>query len=176
MGAEGDESSEDEEEIRLWLDNRDWNGMSTLVCREDLEECTNLNTLQEVFDQERILTLMDTSDSPMSTILEEDSEGVPTAPLTPASPPPEGETNTLEEDSEGVPTAPLSPASPPPGGEIPPQDNGSPCSPGSVKEKVKNPEWGYQRLEYEEQGEKRVLTRQLESAISKVSKFYLLHA
>ena len=85
MGAEGDGSSEDEEEIRAWLDNRDWNGMSTLVCGEDLEGCTNLNTLQEVFDQERILTLMDTSDSPTPNILEEDSEGVPTAPLTPAS-------------------------------------------------------------------------------------------
>ena len=87
MEAEGDESSEDEEEIRAWLDNRGWGGMSSLVCGESHVECAILNTLQEVFDQERILTLMDTSDSSTPNLLEEDSEGVPTASLTPASPP-----------------------------------------------------------------------------------------
>ena len=61
MEAEGDESSEDEEEIRAWLDNREWDGMSSLVCGESCVECATLNTLQEVFDQERILTLMNTS-------------------------------------------------------------------------------------------------------------------
>ena len=63
MEAEGGESSENEEEIRAWLDNREWDGMSSLVCGESRVECATLNTLQEVFDQERILTLMDTSDS-----------------------------------------------------------------------------------------------------------------
>ena len=61
MEAEGDESSEDEEEIRAWLDNRGWGGMISLVCGESHVECGTLNTLQEVFDQERILTLMNTS-------------------------------------------------------------------------------------------------------------------
>ena len=112
--------------------------MSSLVCGESRVECATINTLQEVFDQERILTLMDTSDSSNPNILEEDSEGVPTAPLTPASPPQNGETDFLNEDSEGIPTAPpqngetdfldedskgipaapLSPVSPPPGGII----------------------------------------------------------
>ena len=55
--------------------------MSTLSCKDDTEEGnTNLNTLIEVFDQDRILTLMDTSDPPTLNGLEEDSEGVPTAP------------------------------------------------------------------------------------------------
>ena len=139
VGAEGDGDSEDEEEIQAWLDNRDWNGMSTLVCRENLEGSKNLNTLQEVFDQERVLTLMDTSDPPTPDILEEDSEGDPTAPLTPASPPPEKDT--------------------------PAQDSGSSCSAESIKGDVKNLELRCQKLEYEEQVEKGMLKRQLESAI-----------
>ena len=92
VGAEGDGGSEEEEEIQAWLDNKDWNGMSTLSCKDDPEdESTNLNTLREVFDQDRILTLMDTSDPPTPNILEEDSEGVPTGPLSPASSAPEEE-------------------------------------------------------------------------------------
>ena len=65
VGTEEDGGSENEEEIQAWLDNKDWTGMSILSCKDDTEEGnTNLNTLREVFDQDRILTLMDTSDPP----------------------------------------------------------------------------------------------------------------
>ena len=87
VGTEEDGGSENEEEIQAWLDNKDWTGMSTLSCKDDTEEGnTNLNTLREVYDQDRILTLMDTSDPPTPNGQEEDSEGVPTDPLSPASP------------------------------------------------------------------------------------------
>ena len=51
-GWEGrDGGSEDEEEIQAWLDNKEWNGMRTLSCKDDPEdESPNINTLREVFD------------------------------------------------------------------------------------------------------------------------------
>ena len=38
VGGEADGSSEDEEEIRAWLDNKVWPDMNTLTCKEDSEE------------------------------------------------------------------------------------------------------------------------------------------
>ena len=73
--------------------------------------------------------------------------------------------NILEEDSEGIPTAPLSPASPPPEEDVPAQENDSPCSEESIKEEVKDLEGRCQQLEYQEHIEKGILKRRLESAI-----------
>ena len=139
--------------------------MSSLVCGESRVECATINTLQEVFDQERILSLMDTSDSSTPNLQEEDSEGVPTAPLTPASPPQNRETDFLDEDSEGIPTAPLSPASPPPREETPPQDYSSPCSQRSIKERMRSPGWESQSPIDEGREERGLLKKQLETAI-----------
>ena len=105
-------------------------------------------TLREVFDQDRILTLIDTSDSSTPNILEEDSEGVPTAPLSPASPPPE----------EDVPAQPSF-------SNKERKESDSSCSAESIKEDLKDLEVRCQQLEYQEHIEKGILKRQLESAI-----------
>ena len=76
-----------------------------------------------------------------------------------------GETNILDEDSEGIPTAPLSPASSPPREGTPPQDNILPCSKGNVKERMRKPDWENQKLKCEEREERGALKRQLEIAI-----------
>ena len=92
VGAEEDGSSEDEEEIKAWLDNRDWPEMHALSCKEDLEEgSTNVHTLRDIYSQDIILTLMDPS-TLKSNDPDDDSEGGPTAPLTPTSPIPKEKT------------------------------------------------------------------------------------
>ena len=104
--------------------------MSALSCKDDTEEeNTNLNTLREVFDQDRILTLIDTSDPSTPNILEEDSEGVPTAPLSPASPPPE----------EDVPAQPSF-------SNKERKESDSSCSAESIKEELKDQEVRCQQL------------------------------
>ena len=71
IGAERDGDSEDEEEIQAWLDNRGWSGTSTLACKEGIPDNTNLNTLRELLDQDRILTLMGASGPPTPDAREE---------------------------------------------------------------------------------------------------------
>ena len=87
IGTEGDDDSDDEEEIQAWLDNREWNGMSVLPCKENPGGSTNLNTLQEGLGQDRVLTLMDTFDSPTLNTLEMASKGNYRGPLTLGLPP-----------------------------------------------------------------------------------------
>ena len=60
---------------------------------------TNLNTLRELLDQDRILTLMGTSGPPTPDAREEASEGFPSAPSTSALRPPEEATPAQESDS-----------------------------------------------------------------------------
>ena len=149
VGTEEDGGSKNEEEIQAWLDNKDWTGMSTLSCKDDTEEeNTNLKTLSEVFDQDRILTLMETSDPPTPNDLEEDSEGVPTAPLSPASPAPKEEVSAQPSFSNKE------------RGE-----SDASCSAESIEEELKDLEVRCQQLEYQEHIEKGILKRQLESAI-----------
>ena len=93
---EGD--SEDEEEIQAWLDNRGWSGTSTLACKEGIPDNTNLNTLRELLDQDRILTLMGASGPPTPDAREE-AEGSPLNTLTSALRPPEEATPAQESDS-----------------------------------------------------------------------------
>ena len=60
VGGEADGSSEDEVEIRAWLDNKEWPDMSSLSCKEDPEEeSTNVNTMRDLYEEERILTLVE---------------------------------------------------------------------------------------------------------------------
>ena len=80
--AEGDDSSDDEEEIQAWLDNWEWNEMSVLPCKENPGRGSNLNTIQEVPDQDRVLTLMDTSSSPTLGTPGTPSKGNYTGPMT----------------------------------------------------------------------------------------------
>ena len=58
--------------------------MNTLACKEDLEEeSANVNTLREIYEQERILTLMEAStelEILQSNTQEEDIDKIPTAP------------------------------------------------------------------------------------------------
>ena len=146
VGTEENGSSEDEEEIKAWLDNRDWTGMSTLSCKDDTEEeSTNLNTLRDIYDQDRILTLMDPSNPPSPNDLEEDSEGVPTAPLSPASPAPEK--GDLVQ---------------PPYSNKERRESNSSCSAESIKEELKELKGRCQQLEFQERIEKGILERQLQ--------------
>ena len=64
-----------------------------------MADSTNLNSLRELLDQERILTLMDTSGPPTSDAREEVSEGVPSAPLTSALRPPDEAIPAQDSDS-----------------------------------------------------------------------------
>ena len=86
--SEGD--SEDEETIKAWLDNKEWPGMNTLAWKEDTAEAaTNLNTLRETYEYKRVLALTETATEVKvmdSDSQAEDSDAVPTAPLSPASP------------------------------------------------------------------------------------------
>ena len=101
--------------------------------------------MREVFDQDRILTLMDTSDPPTPNILEEDSEGVPTAPLSPASPAPEEEEPAQPSFSNKER-----------------RESDTSCSAESIKEEIKELKGRCQQLEFQERIEKGILERQLQ--------------
>ena len=63
--------------------------MSVLPCKENPGESMNLKTLREVSDQDRVLTLMDTFNSPTLNTLGMASKGNYIGPLTPKLPLPE---------------------------------------------------------------------------------------
>ena len=70
----------------------DWPETHALSCKEDSEEgSTNVHTLRDIYSQDIILTLMDPS-TLKSNDPDDDSEGGPTAPLTPTSPIPKEKT------------------------------------------------------------------------------------
>ena len=104
-----------------------------------MADSTNLNTLRVLLDQDRILTLKDTSGPPTPDTREEVSEGFPTAPLTSALRPPEE--------------------------AIPPQDSDSSCATERIKGDLKILELRCRELEHKGQVKKRILKMQLETAI-----------
>ena len=152
VGAEADGNSEDEGEIKAWLDNREWPDILELACKENEEESnTNVHTLRDIYDHERILTLMEPS-TLQSKDPDEDSDEGPTAPLTLTSPMPE------EEDLLQLTCLNTS-------GNRVRKASGSSCSTKSIEKELEELKGRCPKLEIQERTERGIFEKQLESAI-----------